>query len=99
MSPDALLSQAWPEPPHLGDHTQEDVRDVQNVDRAMVRDAQGIVGVQREDLICPGVREVFSEEASLSQILEDRLVFTRQGGCSEQRAQHLQRLRGNSVKN
>lgn len=89
----------WPEPPHLGAHTPENVWDVQNVDRAMVRDAQGIVGVQREHLICPGVGQVFSEEESLSQVLEDRLVFARQEGCSEQRAQHLQRLRGNSVKN
>lgn len=80
MSPDALLSQAWPEPPHLGAHIPEDVRDVQNVDRAMVRDAQGIVGVQRDHLICPRVREVFSEEASLSQVLEDRLVFTSKKG-------------------
>lgn len=76
MSPDVLLSQAWPEPPHLGAHTP-DVWDVQTVDRAMVRDAQGIVGVQREHLICPRVKEVFLEEPSLSQVLEDRLVFTK----------------------
>lgn len=52
---------AWPLP--WGAHTP-DVWDVQNMNGVMVGDAQGILGVQRQHLTCPRVREVFSKEAA-----------------------------------
>lgn len=47
--------------------------DVQNVDGAIVGDAQGTVGVQREHLTWPGVREIFSGEASPESSLKGQI--------------------------
>lgn len=71
---------------------------VQNMDGAMVKEAQWAVGVPREHLTGLGSGSSWRRHP-LSQVLKDRWPFTRQEECCEQWSQYLQRLRGNLVKN